>query len=144
MNIVDHASSFQVVVPFYEKETSEVLKRIYLDAWQRWAGPPVEVITDPARTNQSEQIFKMLEQDGTRVLSSAEAHSQLGKVEKHGHLFEVILQKVVDQVQPTSRQEFEQCILFSCNSKNEMLNNRGLSPTQHVFGRNPRIASDSL
>ena len=145
LNVVDYASGYQLMFPFYEVETGELLRDLFMRGWQQWAGAPVEVIVDPARTNLSGAFVDPLELSGTRVISTAaEAHNQLGKVEKHGHLFEVILQKVVDQVQPTSRQEFEQCILFSCNSKNEMLNNRGLSPTQHVFGRNPRIASDLL
>ena len=99
----------------------------------------MEVITDPARTNQAEAVFQQLEGDGTRVLSiAAEAHAQLGKVEKHGHLFEVILQKVLDQIQPSSREEYEQCIVQTMNAKNELINHHGLSPCQLVFGRNPR------
>ena len=93
---------------------------------------------------KSSQILLMLEQDGTRVLSSAEAHSQLGKVEKHGHLFEVILQKVLDQVQPKNKEEYEQCIVQTMNAKNELLNQHGLSPCQLVFGRNPRAPGDLL
>ena len=97
LNIVDFATSFQVMVPFmvpfYEKETNELLRRLFRESWQRWAGAPIEVITDPAKTNTAEAVFQQLEQDGIRMLTSAaEAHSQLGKVEKHGHLFEVILQ----------------------------------------------------
>ena len=131
--------------PFYEVETGDVLKDLFQKGWQSWAGAPVEVLLDPARTNLASSFVDPLELAGTRVLSTAaEAHNQLGKVEKHGHLFEVILQKVLDQAQPTCREEFEQCVLATCNSKNEMINNRGLSPVQHVFGRNPRIASDLL
>lgn len=100
----------------------------------------------PARTNLSGSFVDPLELNGKiRVLSTAaEAHNQLGKVEKHDHLFEVVLQNVIDQVQPADRGEFEQCILQACNSKNEMLNSRGLSPAQHVFSRNPRVLSDLL
>ena len=90
-------------------------------------------------------MFQQLERDGIRIISSAaEAHSQLGKVEKHGHLFEVILQKVLDQVQPRDRQEYEQCIVQTMNAKNELLNQHGLSPCQLVFGRNPRVPGDLL
>ena len=145
MNIVDYATSFQVVVPLFEQETSELLKKLFLDTWQRWAGAPLEVIVDPAKTNTAGEVFDRLEQDGTRVSTiAAEAHNQLGKVEKHGHLFEVILQKVLDQVQPKDRAEYEQCVIQTCNAKNEMLNQKGLSPCQLVFGRNPRIAGDLL
>ena len=88
------------MIPLFAKETADVLKKTFLDSWQRWAGS-----VDPARTNTAEEVFARLEQDGTRITTiSAEAHNQLGKVEKHGHLFEVILQKVIDQIQPRDRQ----------------------------------------
>ena len=145
MNIVDYATSFQMMIPLFEKETSEVLKKIFLESWQRWAGAPVEVVVDSAKTNTAENVFERLEQDGIRISTiAAEAHNQLGKVEKHGHLFEVILQKVLDQVQPKSQSEYEQCVIQTCNAKNELLNQKGLSPCQLVFGRNPKIASDLL
>ena len=145
LNVIDYASGFQLMFSFYEVETGDVLKDLFQKGWQSWAGAPVEVLLDPARTNLASSFVDPLELAGTRVLSTAaEAHNQLGKVEKHGHLFEAILQKVLDQAQPTCREEFEQCVLATCNSKNKMINNRGLSPVQHVFGRNPRIASDLL
>ena len=78
--------------PFYEVETGDVLKDLFQKGWQSWAGAPVEVLLDPARTNLASSFVDPLELAGTRVLSTAaEAHNQLGKVEKHGHLFEVIL-----------------------------------------------------
>ena len=145
LNIVDFATSFQRVLPFYEAETSDVLKRLYQQGWQSWAGTPVEVVVDPARTNTAREIFDMLEGDGARVLTTAaEAHNQLGKVEKHGHLFETILVKVLDQVQPKSKEEFETCVVQTANAKNELLNQKGLSPCQLVFGRNPRVPGDLL
>eukprot|EP00435_Cladocopium_sp_Y103_P010293 s4146_g2.t1 len=145
LNLVDYASSFQVMLPFYQVETSEILQKLFVDGWVRWAGPPVEVLMDPGRTNTADALVAFLEQSGTRVLTiAAEAHNQLGKVEKHGHLFEIILQKVLDQVQPQSQQEFEACVIQTANSKNELINNKGLSPCQLVFGRNPRVPADLL
>ena len=145
MNIVDYASSFQVMLPFFEQETADVLKQLYLRGWQQWAGIPEEVIVDPARTNTAETVFQQLEREGTRVLTiAAEAHNQLGKVEKHGHLFEVILNKVLDQAQPKDRAEYEQCVVQTMNAKNELISQKGLSPCQLVFGRNPRVATDLI
>ena len=145
LNIVDYGSSFQVMCPFYENETGPLLKRLFDENWLQWAGRPVEIIVDPAQTNLSEAFAGAQEQSGIRVLSiAAEAHNQLGKVEKHGHLFEVILQKVLDSVQPSSKEEYHQCIRETMNSKNESLNHHGLSPCQHVFGRNPRVPEDLI
>lgn len=103
----------------------------------------MEILVDPARTNTAEKIVAQLEQDGARVCAiAAEAHNQLGKVERHGHLFETILTKVLDQAQPKDKNEYEQCIVQTTNAKNELLNNKGLSPCQIVFGRNPRVPAD--
>ena len=145
LNVVDYASSYQVMLPFFEVETADVLRRLFKDGWLRWAGSPVEVLMDPGRTNMADSFVAFLEQSGTRVSNiAAEAHNQLGKVEKHGHLFEVILQKVLDQIQPQSQQEYEECVVQAANSKNELINNKGLSPCQLVFGRNPRVPADLL
>jgi hypothetical protein len=131
LNVVDFASGFPMMHPFFEVETGELLRSLFQKGWQAWAGAPVEVMLDPARTNISSTFLDPLELSGTRVLTTAaEAHNQLGKVEKHGHLFEVVLQKVLDQVKRTNREEFEQCVLSACTSKNEMLNSKGLSPAQ--------------
>lgn len=145
LNAVDYASSYQVMLPFFEVETAEVVRRLFTSGWLRWAGPPVEVLMDSGRTNTADSFIAFLEQSGIRMTSiAAEAHNQLGKVEKHGHLFELILQKVLDQVQPQSQQEFEECIIQTANSKNELINNKGLSPCQLVFGRNSRVPEDLL
>jgi hypothetical protein len=125
LNVVDYASSYQVMLPFFEVETAEVVRRLFTSVWLRWAGPPVEVLMDSGRTNTADSFIAFLEQSGIRMTSiAAEAHNQLGKVEKHGHLFELILQKVLNQVQPQSQQEFEECIIQTANSKNELINNK--------------------
>eukprot|EP00435_Cladocopium_sp_Y103_P034179 s49_g8.t2 len=88
LNIVDWATSYQMMIPFHETETGPLIKKLFAEKWLSWAGPPVEVLMDPARTNQSEIVVSLLEDSGIRVLTiAAEAHNQLGKVEKHGHLF---------------------------------------------------------
>ena len=143
LNIIDYGSSFQFMCPFYCPETGPVLRELFEEKWLSWAGRPVEVILDPAKTNLSEAFAGALEAKGIRVISTAaEAHNQLGKVEKHGHLFETILEKVLDQVRPVNKEEYHQCIRATINSKNESLNHHGLSPCQHVFGRNPRVPED--
>ena len=145
LNIVDYASSFQVMVPFFETETADLLHQLFRDRWLAWAGPPVEIVVDPARTTTAMSIVDPLESSGVRINTiAAEAHNQLGKVEKHGHLFELILGKVLEQCQPTNRAEFELCVTQTMNAKNELINNKGLSPAQLVFGRNPRVPSDLL
>lgn len=143
LNIIDYGSSYQMMCPFYEVETGKLIHELFQEKWVSWAGRPVEIILDPAQTNMSEAFTGAQEMAGVRVLSiAAEAHNQLGKVEKHGHLFETVLQKVLDSIQPTSKEEYHACVRATANSKNESLNHHGLSPCQHVFGRNPRVPED--
>ena len=68
LKIVDYASSYQVVIPFYEVETSEVLHHAYMNGWLLCAGPPVEVLMDPGRTNTADSFVAMLKQAGRRIL----------------------------------------------------------------------------
>ena len=77
LNAVDHATSYQLVVPFFETETSAVLRKIYLERWVQWAGPPREVILDPARTNLGKAMMEPTELEGTHVhVTAAGAHWQ--------------------------------------------------------------------
>lgn len=50
LNIVDTASSsFQRMIPLFEIETSALLRKLLADHWIAWAGPPQEIVLDPAR-----------------------------------------------------------------------------------------------
>ena len=95
------------------------------------------VLVDPAQANTAESACAQLEIASRVVTTAAEAHNQLGKVEQHGHLFETVLVKMLDQGQvlPKNQEEYEQCIIQTMNAKNELLNNKGMSPCQRVFGR---------
>ena len=144
LNLVDTASGFQRVIPFFETETSRLLWQLIKDHWIAWAGPPKEIIMDPKATNLGEPLVVPLEQLGIHVRQiAAEAHYQLGKVESHGGWFERVLKKVLDEHSPQSRDEWLECITQS-HVKNTMIQNHGVTPHQFVFGRNPNVPSDLL
>ena len=144
LNLVDQASCFQQVLPFFESETSQLLRNLYSENWRRWAGPPKEVVLDPAQTNLGDPLQSPIELDGTLVkTTAAEAHWQLGRTERHGGWFKRVLQKVIEQHSPTSREEWLECVQHS-HVKNQMIQSYGLTPHQFVFGRNPEIPGDLL
>eukprot|EP00435_Cladocopium_sp_Y103_P020594 s2229_g5.t1 len=144
LNIIDHATSYQLVVPFFETETSSLLRRIYLERWVQWAGPPKEVIMDPARTNLGEAMVSPTEIEGTHVhFTAAGAHWQLGKTEVHGGWFARVLSKVIDERSSTTKDEWLECVIQS-HVKNQMIQNYGFTPSQRVFGRNPEMPGDLL
>ena len=72
LNIVDWASSFQVMCPFFEVETGPLIKKLFQEKWQSWAGSPVEVLMDPARTKSLSGFLRPV---GTFRISSVEHSS---------------------------------------------------------------------
>ena len=144
LNIVDYASSYQLMVPFFETETASVLRKLYLEKWVNWAGPPKEVILDPARTNLGKAMVEPTELEGTHVLvTAAGAHWQLGKTEVHGGWFSRVLSKVLEQKSPENKEEWLECVIQS-HVKNQMIQNYGYTPSQFIFGKNPELPGDVL
>ena len=144
LNIVCHASGFQRMIPFFEVETSRLLRQLLDDHWIAWAGVPSEILLDPAQTNLADPMTGTAEDQGCTVRPiAAEAHWQLGKTENHGGWFDRILQKVIDQHSPRNKEEWLECVRQS-HVKNTMINVHGVTPHQYVFGRNPIIPSDLL
>ena len=112
--------------------------------WISWAGPPSDIILDPAQTNSGEPLVIPLESQGINIrVIAAEAHWQLGKTENHGGWFARVLQRVIDDHSPSSKEEWLECV-HHAHIKNAMIQHHGFSPQQYVFGRNVDIPSDLL
>ena len=145
VNILDYATGLQVMVPIFRKETADLTRAAVRDHWISWAGPPVAIALDPSRPNMSDLFNDFCQAQGITVLqTAAESHWQLGKVERHGGWFQSILKRVLDEVKPTSDEEYRTCIVQAQSAKNALLTQAGASPYQLVFGRNPRIPTDLL
>ena len=140
VNIVDYASSFQIMVPLQApKENAELIRKALWEHWIAWAGQPSEIVVDPARANLSEAFTTPQELRGSTICTTAaEAHWQLGKVEVHGGWFNRVLDKVIAECAPHDRATWEACV-SAAHSKNELIQVYGMTPSQFVFGRNPRI-----
>lgn len=144
LNIVCHASGFQRMIPFFEVETSRLLRKLFEDHWIAWAGVPEEMLLDPAQTNMAEPMTGTAEDQGTVVRHiAAEAHCQLGKTENHGGWFNRILDKIIEQHSPKNKEEWLECVT-QAHVKNSMIHIHGHTPCQSVMGRNPHIPSDLL
>ena len=144
LNIVDYGSSFQRVVPL-TKDTGASIRQAYVEHWLSWAGVPAELVLDPSQPNLSQDLCQPCENEGSRVRhTAADAHWQLGKVERHGGLFQTVFRKVLTEVAPTDAESWKECVVQATWAKNSMINIAGVSPCQFVFGRNPRVPTDLL
>ena len=120
INIVDYGTGFQIVVPIYTKESSDLIKKVLQDSWIAWAGPPKALCVDPAQPNISQAMSEFCEARGITLHATAgDAHWQLGKVERHGGWFSQILDKVIFDVAPTSQEEFAECIIQAQTAKEQ-------------------------
>ena len=144
LNLVDTASGYQRMIPFFQTETSGLLRQLFRDSWITWAGPPKEVVLDPAQTNLGDPMVLPCEWQGTHVRPiAAGAHWQLGKTESHGGWFAQVLDKIIEEHNPQSKEEWLSCVAHA-HVKNQMIQVHGHSPHQFVFGRNPHIPEDLL
>ena len=145
VSIVDYATSFQVVAPIFESETAEILKGVLRDSWISWAGVPQHLEMDPSKPNLSTALAEFCENAGIHVHhTAADAHWQLGKVERHGQWFSRIFDKVCDEDPPTSGDSFVDRVIHTQQAKNQLITEAGASPHQLVFGRSPNIPQDLL
>ena len=139
LNIVDFASNFQIMAPFFEKEPSIVLRQLLSERWLSWAGVPKEIVMDPAQTNLGRAFTEPCELEGSHIsVTAAGAHWQHGKTEVHGGLFERVLSKVLEDRNPTNRDQWLDCVR-QCHVKNSTIQTHGYTPSQVVFGRNPDL-----
>ena len=144
LNVVDYASNFQLMIPFFETETATVLRQLLNDRWFAWAGPPKEIVMDPARTNLGKALVTPCELEGSHIrVTAAGAHWQLGKVEVHGGIFCRVLERVLQERSPSSQQEWLDCVRH-CHVKNCTIQTHGFTPSQVVFGRNPDLPGELL
>ena len=145
VSIVDYATSLQVVAPIFESETAEILKGVLRDSWISWAGVPQHLEMDPSKPNLSAALAEYCENSGIQVHHiSADAHWQLGKVERHGQWFARIFDRVCDENPPTTGDEFVDRVIHTQQAKNQLITEAGASPYQLVFGRSPNIPQDLL
>ena len=112
VHLVDYGTSLQVMVPLPQRETSALLKNALRDKWIAWAGVPKNLTTDPAQHNTGEVFAEYCENSGISLhQTAADAHWQLGKVERHGQWFSRILDRVCDEVRPSSEEEWLDCLI---------------------------------
>ena len=144
LNMVDTASGFQRMVPFFETETSSLIQRLFSEHWVAWAGPPRELVLDPAQTNLGDPMVVPCELKGIHIRPiAAGAHWQLGKTESHGGWFAHLLDKIIEEHQPGNKEEWLSCV-HHAHIKNQLLQVHGHSPQQFVFGKNIHMPEDVM
>eukprot|EP00969_Alexandrium_andersonii_P047112 2067210-Alexandrium_andersonii.AAC.1 len=145
VNIVDHGSALQKVHTIEGIENAANVREAYSKTWLDWAGPPREMVIDAAKQNAGAAAADPLEREGTTLRPIAgEGQWQNGMTERHGGIWKRMFERVLAEFQPSSETEYQECIRATTLAKSMTFRHYGYSPYQHVFGKDPYIASDLL
>ena len=149
VNIVDYASSFQIMVPLQApKESAELIRKALCEHWIAWAGRPSEIVVDPARANLSEAFTTCQEMNGSTICATAaEAHWQLGKVEVRGGWFNWVVDEPLEIV-PATASLYEEQVAKSVAIRQvarkavlEMLDDKALRLSQRQAQETPNTSA---
>jgi hypothetical protein len=140
LNIVDIASTYQVVVPVSSTK-SEELARAMLEGWINWAGAPKHLLVD-LDSGFRDQFLKLMDSRSIIVRCAAgQAHWQNGVCERHGATWKSIWSKLVDEL-TVVEEEFAEAVACTSDAKNQLRNKSGYSPRQWVFGTQMKMTGD--
>ena len=139
-SMVDHASSYQVVVQV-TRQTGSILEKTFLKNWVQVFGAPKVITLDLERGIQ-DAFGRLADWYHIELRTSAgQAHWQSGFTERHGKWWKEIFARVV-QEQTVRGDETEEAIGATSTAKNNLRRRCGWAPCQIVFGKNPRDEAD--
>jgi len=134
-HFIDSATNFHTAIP-YQQRTTESLIHSLNTAWIRWAGPPKRMMFDSATESNSEEFARYLqEQSIVSYVIPTEAHWQLGRAERHGSILKHMIDLYHAEHPIRNHEDFEQCLIHLCNSKNAMSRHEGFTPELWVLGK---------
>ena len=143
LSMVDLGTNYHMV-EYVENKEPDRLWGTFWKVWARTFGMPQYITVDEGREFRGG--FTRLCGDAGVVMFRAAARApwQQGKVERHGGVFKMMMEKSREEMPPTSHEELVQ-LLYACESaKNRFANRSGYSPTQRQIGQWPRMPSSLL
>ncbi|CAE7889819.1 RE1 [Symbiodinium microadriaticum] len=141
---VDEATCYHVL-NYMRDRTEEETMRLLVNGWFAFFGPPDEMLLDSDGSFRGFRFETLQAQCAVRIrYAPADAHYQMGKVERHGQSIRYIVQRLVSQFAPLGAEELNLIVTMAASAKNSLLRRSGSSPAQWVFGRNPKLPGSLL
>ena len=135
--MIDVFSKFSAASVINSKH-KEVIVDVILKHWVATFGTPTSILSDNGGEFNNELLRDVAELLGTKVYTTAaESLWSNGVVERHNAVIGNMILKIVD----SSGCSVENALVWAVSAKNALHNNRGFSPNQLVFGKNPNFPS---
>ncbi|CAE8632217.1 unnamed protein product, partial [Polarella glacialis] len=107
--------------------------------WLRPFGFPVVLVLDQDGAFLGD-VKDYFEAAGVEIrYAAAEAHHQIGRVERRNYILRRILEKVIDAMAVVDNEGFEAALDAALYAKNSGIKHYGRTPYQVAFGRVPRL-----
>lgn len=134
LNMVDLASTYQVVVPIENRKSDTVAQASYRH-WISWAGVPGRLVLD-LDTAFQDSFWELTSDHSISMKSAAgQAHWQNGIAERFGQSWKDVWRKVCKH-QGVGDQDLHDAAGAVSEARNSLRNRSGFSPRQWVFGTN--------
>ena len=134
LNMVDLASTYQVVVPI-ENRKSETVAQAFYRHWISWAGVPGRLVLD-LDTAFQDSFWELTSDHSISMRSAAgQAHWQNGIAERFGQSWKDVWRKVCKH-QGVGDKDLHDAAGAVSEARNSLRNRSGFSPRQWVFGTN--------
>ena len=144
LSMVDDASHYHVLQRLPSRSAENVTEAM-VKGWFRFFGPPETMLLDAEGAMKSLKFEELAAQSGCAIrFVPADAHWQLGRAERHGAVAQEIAEKLIVQHGVQSPEEIELVFTMATFAKNQLIRRAGVSPSQWVFGRSPRIPGSLL
>ena len=141
---VDEATSYHVMSYMKDRSEEETM-RLLVNGWFAFFGQPDEMLLDSDGSFRGFRFETLQAQCAVKVrYAPADAHYQMGKVERHGQSIRYIVQRLVSQFAPLGPEELNVVVMMSAAAKNNLLRRAGSSPAQWVYGRNHKLPGSLL
>ena len=137
LHMIDIFTRYSAGVIVKSKDKHVIVQSI-LKHWVAIFGTPISLFSDNGGEFNNGLLRDVAELLNTKVIATA-AYSPWsnGIVERHNAVIENMISKTIHDTNCS----VETALLWSLCAKNSLLNNRGYSPNQLVFGRNPNLPS---
>ena len=141
---VDDATCYHVLSYLPDRSEEEVI-RILINGWFSYFGPPDEMLLDADGSFRGYRFETLQAQCAVKVrYAPADAHYQMGRVERHGQAVRYIVRRLVSQFAPVGHEELNIIVMMAAAAKNSLMRRAGSSPCQWVYGRNPKLPGSLL
>ena len=142
LNMIDRATSFQLVVPT-PKQDPKAVWNVFMQHWVFHYGAPNRIVVDGGGEFKGE-FPESAQRLGIVVWrTAAENPHQNGHAERHGGLFKETLRKTLRECKPVNYEEYKFAYIQALVAKNSLGMCGRSSPYQLVMGQIPRVVGSA-